>query len=138
MEIISEEKFHNTEIVNGIKYHYVDDELHREDGPAIESEDGAYAWCRDGKYHREDGPAIKNIEGTEFWYLNGKLHRENGPAVAYSNGNKFWFRDGFHHREDGPAAEYSNGTKEYWYQDKLLNCSSDEELKSLLKLKLLW
>jgi len=27
--------------------------------------------------HREDGPAIEYPEGDKRWYLNGKLHREN-------------------------------------------------------------
>ena len=35
----------------------------------------------DDQLHREDGPAVELPEGTRFWFLNGKLHREDGPAV---------------------------------------------------------
>jgi len=39
---------------------------------------------------------------------------------------------------DGPAIEYSDGTKEWWYQGKFINCSSQEEFEKLLKVKFLW
>ena len=45
---------------------------HREDGPAIEYEDGYKAWCIHGKYHRTDGPAVEFPNGTSFWWVNGK------------------------------------------------------------------
>jgi hypothetical protein len=38
-----------------------------------------------GNLHREDGPAIERNDGSKYWYLNGKKHREDGPAVEYSN-----------------------------------------------------
>lgn len=41
--------------------------------------------------HREDGPAIIWKDGTEYWYLNGEYHREDGPAVIFNNGKKRWF-----------------------------------------------
>ena len=46
------------------------DILHREDGPAVEDEDGYKAWWIDGKRHRVDGPAgiYKNRKPT--WWLN--------------------------------------------------------------------
>lgn len=62
--------------------HYLDGELHREDGPAIISyyQDGSIwrkVWYLNDKHHREDGPAyIKHFEdGTidfEAWFLNGE------------------------------------------------------------------
>ena len=64
--------------------------------------------------HREDGPAIEKINGTKLWFINGQRHREDGPAVEYSNGTKYWYKNGQLHREDGPAIEYANGDK-YWY-----------------------
>jgi len=41
--------------------------------------------------HREDGAAIEWNDGMKSWYLNGKLHREDGPAVEYPDGSKSWF-----------------------------------------------
>ena len=55
---------------NGAKFWYLDDKLHREDGPAVEYPDGRKAWYLHGKCHREDGPAIEHPEGEKFWYLN--------------------------------------------------------------------
>ena len=40
--------------------------------------------------HREDGPAVEDYLGTKLWYLNGQLHRTNGPAVEYFTGGKRW------------------------------------------------
>ena len=75
---------------------------------------GGKSWWLNGNLHREDGPAIENSNGDKYWYLNGKLHREDGPAVEYSTGYKSWYLNDKLHREDGPAVEYSNGDKG-WY-----------------------
>jgi phage terminase Nu1 subunit (DNA packaging protein) len=56
---------------SGTKRWYIDDELHRENGPAIEYADGDRFWYIDGKLHREDGPAIERAGGYEAWYING-------------------------------------------------------------------
>jgi hypothetical protein len=57
---------------NGDKYWYLNDNLHREDGPAVEFADGDKFWYLNGEYHREDGPAVELANGSKFWYLNGK------------------------------------------------------------------
>jgi len=54
----------------------------------------AKRWYLDELLHREDGPAIEYTNGDKYWWLNGKLHRENGPAVEWSNGDKYWFLNG--------------------------------------------
>jgi hypothetical protein len=69
-------------------------QLHREDGPAIERSDGTKHWYLNGKFHREDGPAIECSDGAKFWCLNGKYHREDGPAIEYSDGDKSWYLNG--------------------------------------------
>ncbi len=71
-------------------------------------------WYKDGKIHREDGPAVEYEDGAEFWWFEGKRHREGGPAVEKSNRYKEWYMNGLLHREDGPACEYPGGTK-HWY-----------------------
>ena len=75
---------------------------------------GRKEWCLNNEYHREDGPAIEWPDGSKHWYLNDKLHREDGSAIEYSNGTKRWFLNGEPHREDGPAVERFDGIK-YWY-----------------------
>ena len=79
---------------NGTKYWYINDKLHREDGPAVEFANGTKYWYINDKCHREDGPAIEGANGTKFWYINGKRHREDGPAIEYANGTKYWYING--------------------------------------------
>ena len=83
-----------------------------------EYDNGDKEWYLNGNLHRNDGPAIEWSDGTKEWYLNGKLHRGDGPAVERSNGTKKWFLNGNLHRDDGPAIEWSNGAKEWYLNDK--------------------
>jgi len=79
---------------NGTKYWYLNDKLHREDGPAIEWANGTKFWCLKGERHREDGPAIEWANGNKFWCLKGERHRVDGPAVEYVCGAKAWYLNG--------------------------------------------
>jgi hypothetical protein len=89
-------------------------DLHRLDGPAIESVYGNKQWYQNGLLHRLDGPAVEYANGRKSWFKNGKLHRLDGPAAEYFDGTKSWFQNGKLHRLDGPAREYFHGTKEWW------------------------
>jgi len=75
---------------DGNKYWYLNDKLHREDGPAVEYKNGYKSWYIHGKRHREDGPAIEFAEGDKSWYINDKCHREDGPAYEDIHENKKW------------------------------------------------
>ena len=57
-------------------------------------------------FHREDGPAIEYNEGDKVWYLNNQLHREDGPAVECPNGHKEWWVNGVYCTEE----EFKNKT----------------------------
>jgi hypothetical protein len=46
--------------------------LHREDGPAVEYDDGHKEWWLNGRRHREDGPAIEYAAGYWDWWVNGE------------------------------------------------------------------
>ena len=54
------------------KYWYINNELHREDGPAIEYAYGDKIWYLHDKVHREDGPAVERADGVKYWYFRGK------------------------------------------------------------------
>ena len=41
--------------------------------------------------HRDNGPAVEFAEGDKWWYKNGLLHRTDGPAVEYPIELKFWY-----------------------------------------------
>ena len=86
----------------------------------------------EGKYHREDGPAVEYDNGDKFWYINGKLHREDGPTLELVNGNKSWYLNDHLHREDGPALELVNGDKSWWLDGKEV---TEETVKNLGKMK---
>jgi len=73
------------------RWHYLNGQFHREDGPAVIFPDGYQAWFRNGERHRGDGPAVSHPDGSQEWWLNGKLHREDGPAVTYPDGNCSWW-----------------------------------------------
>jgi hypothetical protein len=100
-------------------------------------EDRIYYYLND-KLHRIDGPAIENICGDKWWYQNNLLHRIDGPAVDHSDGHKAWFKNGRLHRLDGPAVEFIDGEKHWSYEGELVNCTSQEEFERYLKLKLFW
>jgi antitoxin component YwqK of YwqJK toxin-antitoxin module len=88
-------KTYTVEIDNkGTKRWYINDKLHREDGPACEYADGYKSWYINDKLHRKDGPAIEFANGSKEWYSNGKLHREDGPAVEWANEYKAWYING--------------------------------------------
>jgi hypothetical protein len=57
---------------NGDKHYFLNDNRHREDGPAIEWGDGDKSWYLNGYPHREDGPAWEGVDGTKYWYINGE------------------------------------------------------------------
>ena len=38
--------------------------------------DGTKMWYLNGQLHREDGPAIEYADGSKAWYLNGKEFTE--------------------------------------------------------------
>ena len=49
-------------------YHYVNDLLHNDTGPAVVSGLRAEYWYKYGKRHREDGPAVINKFGKAWCY----------------------------------------------------------------------
>ena len=81
-------------IENGHEYWYLNEELHRTDGPAITYSDGTQKWYLNGELHRTDGPAVTYSNGTQEWYLNGERHRTDGPAITYPNGSQAWYLKG--------------------------------------------
>ena len=55
---------------------------------------GTKRWFLNGELHRLDGPAIESILGDEYWFLHGQYHRLDGPAVTYASGYKLWYYHG--------------------------------------------
>ena len=61
---------------------------------------GDKLWFLNGNLHREDGPAVEYANGNKYWYFNGKLHREDGPAVEYVDDYKAWYLNGKLHTQE--------------------------------------
>ena len=51
--------------------------------------DGNKEWWLNGELHRTDGPAVEDADGTKVWYLNGK--QVNGPYDIMSDKDAFWW-----------------------------------------------
>jgi hypothetical protein len=62
--------------------------------------EGSKIWYLNGQLHREDGPAMEWYDGDKAWYLNGQYHREDGPALEYSSGIKCWYLNGTEYTEE--------------------------------------
>ena len=119
-------------------FYYKDNQLHREDGPAVEYSTGEKEWWINGLQHRIGGPAKEMLNHQE-WYMDGLLYREDGPALIgpgfeewYFKGKchrennlpakihltlKQWYVHGKLHRTDGPARENSE-QREWWINGK--------------------
>jgi len=52
---------------------------------------GTKRWYLNNQLHREDGPAVEYYTGDKAWYLYGQLHRIDGPATEWFNGYKSWY-----------------------------------------------
>ena len=74
------------------------DRLHREDGPAIEYENGTKEWYVNGQRHREDGPAVEGANGSKEWWVNGQqlteeefnnLHNSCSGKIVEIDGKKY-------------------------------------------------
>lgn len=72
---------------------------HRDDGPAIEMDDGNKYWIEDGLWHREDGPAAE-IAPARYWFLRGapalpdRLRRTTPGARARHRTSMSFAREG--------------------------------------------
>jgi hypothetical protein len=60
----------------------------------VEYANGAKEWWLNSQLHRTDGPAIEHPDGYRAWYLNGKRHRTDGPAVINETDDQMWYLDG--------------------------------------------
>ena len=123
-----------TENENGNKYWYLNGELHREDGPAVECTNGDKHWHLNGECHREDGPAIERANGIKKWFLNGKLHRTDGPAVERANGSKEWYLNGEQLSEEAFNFKMNNPTIDVKLIDTIIDSTT---IDADMKLKLI-
>ena len=53
--------------------------------------DGWQQWWVDNKIHRIDGPAYIAADGSQQWWVDGKKHRIDGPAIIGADGSQEWY-----------------------------------------------
>jgi len=69
--------------------------LHNRVAPSVHQKDNGYKeWWLNNKLHRDDGPAVEHINGDQEYYFNGLRHRYDGPAVLFINGYKEYWVNG--------------------------------------------
>ena len=84
-------------------------------GKVIE-EDGTVLYYKNDLLHREDGPALVTQDKTQVWYKNGEVHSyDNQPAIVSVDGFKSWYDTGIRHRSDGPAVIHPDGKLSFYY-----------------------
>lgn len=55
------------------------------------SNSGTIWWFLNNNVHRVNGPAITSQSGIRYWLLNNNVHRVNGPAVIDQHGDvEYW------------------------------------------------
>ena len=96
--------------------------------PITKLSDDKLEYYVNDKLHRDDGPAVVYHSGSKFWYQHGRRHREDGPAIELWTGTKEWFNHGVRHREDGPAIIWSSGLVEWWIDGRLLTENQFKQL----------
>ncbi len=93
---------------------YYHGQLHRVDGPAINSLGLWFTWYRHGALHRTDGPARMFDTSMICWQQEGKDYRTDGPATICVHGDVYWCPNGVRHRTDGPAVIHVDGTCKFY------------------------
>ena len=130
------------EYPNGVReWRKPDGTLHREDGPAIEWDNGYKQWCFNGMLHRKGGPAVEYPDGgSKEWFFKGKVHRTDGPALEKYDGDRHWLVNDLHHRTDGPAIICVEEQEVMWWLKGKRTCKkevSNRLLSTNLKIKML-
>jgi len=96
--------------------------------------DGTTRWFNlEGQLHREDGAAVEWEDGYKAWYKNGELHREDGPAVERSDGSKVWWLNDVRYTEEEWKRKVGKHTITLDGKTVEVSTESYENLKKLFK-----
>ena len=109
---------------NGNKRWYANDQLHREDGPAIEWAIGLQEW-----YFKNIFVGYGDHPNPELWARLTSTEVNGGPllngCIVFLRGDKFWYKDDKLHREDGPAVEFADGIKGWCLHGEYLGWNAE-------------
>lgn len=54
---------------------------------------GNRIWFKNDQVHREDGAALEYPDGDKVWYVSGEVHRLDGPACEFKNSKHWYYHD---------------------------------------------
>lgn len=93
------------DVYGTIRYYNTQNQLHNDEGPAVEFISGVKEWFYRGMRHNSHGPAIIEATGTLYYYLYDKTHRIDGPAIIWSDGDiEYWIEGNPIEIKDYPKA----------------------------------
>lgn len=127
----------NGRIMDGIgrernyKFHYKNDVLHCEDGPAVIGDDGSKLYYRHGKFHRIGGPAVIYSGGHEEYWVHGEQHRLDGPAIIHEGGYEAYAIHNLYYTKK----EFDKKTRHTYVLNSIYSNGLDEELEQLFSSK---
>jgi hypothetical protein len=67
--------------------------------PIFDTFGNEYWYNEEQELHRENEPAVVYIGGAKMYFVNGRKHREDGPAIDFKN-IKEWYIDGVQYSEE--------------------------------------
>lgn len=74
-----------------------------------------------GNLHREDGSAVDNNDGHKEWWLNGNRHRIGEPAIIFASRDFQYYENNKCSQKDSPAVINTDGYSEYWVDGRKLD-----------------
>jgi len=77
--------YNRKEVTPNYTAYYLNDKLHRTDGPAVEWNSGNKSWWLHDKRHRLDGPAVEWYDGEKSWYISDKEYSERSFHYYINN-----------------------------------------------------
>lgn len=114
-------------ILAGDVLYFLDNKLHRKNGPAFIRKDELFIWALNGVVHRDgDLPAVEsNDDKLKIYFKNGLKHRLNNPAEINGNKIEYWV-NGIHYEDE---EKFINESRSINIKDILSNDCELEFLK---------
>ena len=117
---------------NGSRLYYTNDELDRQNEPAViysDEKGKRHEYYKNGKRHNKDGPAVirYDLKGciiSEEYYIENMRHRDDGPAFISNRDPqgqlRIWYRnDKIGRIDDGPTIIFPNGVHMWLFNDMI-------------------
>jgi hypothetical protein len=96
--------------------------------PIIKDNGSKYWYNDNNQLHRLDGPAVESYYGSKEWWVNGKLHRLDGPAIEFFGAPKL---PDFVIARYQIVPDY----KRWYINDVEIHCQNNEEFLRIVKMK---